>query len=104
MAESLQKADKQRLVSLKSCTKHIHKPLNYYCSECREIVCATCFVESHKLHDCNDMPSMVEKLRDKIEKKAKKIPNYVNEMLLMRDDIEKKKADSLKEIAAQEHK
>src|SRR6218665_3214979 len=104
MAESLQKTEKQRLVSKISCTKHIEKPLNYYCSECKKIVCFTCFTESHTLHDCNDMPSMVEKLRDKIEKKAKKISTYANEMLLMRDDTEKKKADFLKEIAEQEQK
>src|SRR6218665_200620 len=42
------KSDTKRLVSKKLlCTKHIHNILNYYCADCKKIVCVSCFVESH---------------------------------------------------------
>src|SRR6218665_3205101 len=49
------KSETRRLVSMKSCPKHSHNPLNFYCAKCKKIVCVSCFVESHKLHDCKDV-------------------------------------------------
>src|SRR6218665_1461510 len=48
------KSDRNRLMSMKSCTKHIHKLLDYYCAECRKVVCVSCFIESHASHKCKD--------------------------------------------------
>src|SRR6218665_3067398 len=96
------KPETKRLVSKKSCTKHIHKPLDYYCSDCKKVVCVSCFVESHKLHDCKDVTSVDEEFRQAIEKEAWKISTYVKDMLQMRNINENKNADFLKEIVEKE--
>src|SRR6218665_447232 len=96
------KSETKRLVSMKSCTKHIHKPLDYYCSDCMKVVCVSCFVESHKVHDCKDVTTVDEEFRQAIENKARKMSTYANEMMLFRRKNEKRKADFLKVIAEKE--
>src|SRR6218665_1723681 len=95
-------SETKRLVSKKSCTKHIHKPLDYYCSDYKKVVCVSCFVESHRLHDCKDVTTVDEEFRQAIEKEAWRISTYVKEMLLMRNNNEEKNADFLKEIVKME--
>src|SRR6218665_862249 len=96
------KSETKRLVSKKFCTKHIEKPFDYYCAECQKIVCVSCFVESHKLHDCKDVTTVDEEFRQIIEKKAQKISTYVNKILFMRKHNEKSKEDFLKQIVVAE--
>src|SRR6218665_1509845 len=91
-----------RFVSTKLFTKHIHKPLDYYCAECKKIVCVSCFVESHKLHDCKDVTTVDEEFCQTIKKKAWKISTYVNEMLIERNNNEKRKEDFLRELIVRE--
>jgi len=96
------KSEKKRLVSKKTCTKHIHKPLDYYCSDCKKVVCVSCFVESHKLHDCKDVTTVDEEFRQEIGKEAWKVSTYVKEMLQMRNNNENKNSDFQKEIVEKE--
>src|SRR6218665_899072 len=96
------KSEVNRFVSMKLCPKHIHKPLDYYCADCKKIVCVSCFVESHKLHDCKDVTTVDEEFRQMIEKKAQKISTRLNEISFMRKHNEKKHADFLKEIVEKE--
>src|SRR6218665_1398687 len=63
------KSESNRLISKKSCVKRIHKPLDYYCAECKKIVCVSCFVESHASHKCKDVTTVDEEFRQAIEKK-----------------------------------
>jgi len=92
----------RRITSVKFCAMHTQKPLDYYCADCMKIVCVSCFVESHKLHDCKDVTTVDEEFRQTIEKKAWKISTYMSEMLLMRNNEEKRKVDFLKEIVEKE--
>src|SRR6218665_2742151 len=96
------KSETRRLVSTKSCPKHSHNPLNFYCAECKKIVCVSCFVESHKLHDCKDVTTVDKEFRQTIEKKARKISTCVKEMLFMRKRNENRKSDFLKEMVEKE--
>src|SRR6218665_1595085 len=82
----------------KSCTKHIHKPLDHYCAECRKTVCVLCFFESHKLHDCKEVNKVDKEFRQTIKSKAMKISTYTNEMLLMKTNNDKRQSDLFKEI------
>jgi len=97
------KSETKQLVSKKSCTKHVHKTLDYYCSKCKKIVCVSCFVESHTLHDCKDVTTVDEEFRQAIEKEAWKISTYEKEMLQIRNNNEKKNADFLKEIVEKDN-
>src|SRR6218665_1812966 len=96
------KSETKRTVSMKSCTRHSYNPLNYYCVDRKKIVCVSCFVESHKSHDCKDVTTVDEEFRQTIEKRARKISAYLNEMLLMRNNNDKRKADLLKQISEKE--
>src|SRR6218665_20447 len=96
------KSEMRRLVSTKSCPKHSHNTLNFYCSECKKIVCVSCFVESHKIPDCKDVATVDEEFRQTIEKKAQKISTYVNEMCFMRNTMIREKKDFVKEIVEKE--
>src|SRR5688572_18701964 len=83
----------RKMTNVRFCSKHIHKPLDYYCAECKKIVCVSCFVESHKLHDCKDVTTVEKEFRQMIEKKAWNISACMNEMLFMRNNKEMRKAD-----------
>src|SRR6218665_2019357 len=98
------KTERSRFVSKKSCTIHVNTPLNYYCADCKKIVCMPCFVESHKLHDCKDVSTVDEEFRQTIQKRTLKISTYMNEMLVKRNNIVKRKADFLKQIFEEEMK
>src|SRR6218665_793720 len=96
------KSEINRFVSMKLCTKHIHKPLDYCCAECKKIVCVSCIVESHKLHDWKDVTTVDEEFRQTIDKNATMISTYLNEMLLLKKDNETRKADLLRDIVGKE--
>src|SRR6218665_835485 len=96
------KSERNKIISVKCCTKHIHKPLDYYCAECKEIVCVSCFVERHKLHDCKDVTTVNEEFRETIKKNATKISTSATQMQLLRYNNEKRKADFLKCIVEKE--
>src|SRR6218665_3721702 len=134
-------SERNRLISMKSCTTHTRKLLNYYCAECKKIVCVSCFAEGHKFHNCKEVTTVDEEFRKllnyycaeckkivcvscfaeghkfhnckevttvdeefrlRIEQKELKISTYVNEMLIERNNNEKRKADFLTEIAVTE--
>lgn len=89
---------------MKFCAKHANKPLDYYCAECKKIVCASCFVENHKLHDCKDVAKVDQEFRKTIKKEPRKMSTYEDEMLSMKRNREKIKADYLKKIVEKENK
>lgn len=88
--------------SVKYCTRHIKKRLDYYCSDCKKLVCVSCFVESHKSHDCKDVATVEDEFRQTIEKKSWTISNYADEMLSIRKITEERKAEFLQEIQEKE--
>ena len=98
------KTETKRFSSMKFCIKHIQKPLDYYCDECKKIVCVSCFVESHKLHDCKDVTTVGDEFRKTIEKEALKTSINLNEILLMKNNNQKRKEDFLKQIGEKEKK
>src|SRR6218665_3176009 len=93
---------KRPLANILLCDNHSHKPLDYYCFGCKKIVCVSCFVEDHASHKCKDVTTADGKFRQMIEKEAYKMSTSINEMLLMRDNNVKRKADFLREIDEKE--
>src|SRR6218665_451155 len=81
--------------SVKYCSEHSQKPLEYYCAECKKIVCVYCFVERHKLHYCKAITTVDTDFRQTIEKNARKISNYADEILVVKKSIENRKEDFL---------
>src|SRR6218665_924942 len=96
------KTETDLLDTIKSCAKHSHKPLNYYCIDCKKIVCFSCFFESHKFHDCKYVSTAGEEFRQRIKNKAQKISTYKNKLLLLKYNNEQRKVDVLTEIVEKE--
>src|SRR6218665_1508319 len=46
-----------------NCDIYRGKILDYYCTECKKVVCVSCFVESHRTHDCKDVNTVEEEFR-----------------------------------------
>src|SRR6218665_3569080 len=91
-----------RVYSVKYCSEHSQKPVEYYCADCKKIVCVYCFVERHKSHDCKAITTVDTDFRQTIEKNARKIANYANEILVVKESIETRKEDFLVEIVEKE--
>src|SRR6218665_933455 len=96
------KSERNRITSTKTCTKHIQKLLDYYCADCKKIVCVSCFIERHASHKCSDVTSVEAEFRQKIERKSSKILTPMNEIVFIRNNNEKRKLDFLTEIAKRE--
>jgi len=47
----------------KYCAKHQDEVLKWYCLECKESTCGTCFIQSHKSHDYSDIISVADERR-----------------------------------------
>src|SRR6218665_2648086 len=85
------------------CTEHTQKPLNYYCADCKKIVCVSCFVESHASHKCKDVTKIDKEFRQAIQKKLYKVSIYADEMLSLKKKTEIRKADFLKEMVKKKY-
>lgn len=85
-----------------NCSKHPQKFLDYYCTDCKKIVCVSCFVESHKSHDCKDVTTVEEEFRLAIEKKSAKIFSYAGEMLSKKRNLERTKEEFIDKIRKRE--
>src|SRR6218665_3960902 len=89
-------------LAIKFCSNHTQKPLDYYCADCKKIVCVSCFVLSHASHKCKDVTTVAEEFRKTIDTKSLKISTYVNELLLMINNEKERKAEFLKQMIQKE--
>src|SRR6218665_670605 len=84
------------------CSKHTQKPLDYYCADCKKIVCVSCFVESHASHKCKDVTTVDEEFRRTVQRNSSQVSIYADEMLYLKKKEETRKADFLKEVVDKE--
>src|SRR6218665_1290176 len=75
-------------VSAMNCDIHRGKALDYYCAECRKVVCVSCFVESHKTHDCKDVNTVEDEFRQMIKSSADKMSTLAGELLVKKEKSE----------------
>src|SRR6218665_2289953 len=87
--------------TLINCDIHRGKLLDYYCAECKKIVCVSCFVESHKEDDCKDVNTVEEEFRQMIKSSADRMSTLAGELLAKKEKMESKE-DFLTKIAVRE--
>src|SRR6218665_2016485 len=75
-----------------NCDIHRGKILDYYCAECKKVVCVSCFVENHKTHDCKDVNTVEEEFRQMIKSSADQISMLAAELLAKKEKSESKDA------------
>ena len=49
-----------------SCSRHSNKNLELYCIQCNDAICAVCFIESHKSHECLDIDRVAKDLESQM--------------------------------------
>ena len=76
--------------NLVNCDIHRGKVLDYYCAECKKVVCVSCFVEGHKTHNCKDVNTVEDKFRPVIKRIADKMSRLAGELLARKDKSESK--------------
>jgi len=96
------KKEAEKTLSVINCDIHRSKLLDYYCAECKKVVCVSCFVESHRTHDCKDVNTVEGKFRKMIRSSADKISTLAGE-LLAKKEKSKGKEDFLTRIAEREN-
>lgn len=84
------------------CSKHTEKTLDYYCTDCKKVVCMSCFVENHASHRCKDVTTVEVELRQTIKRNSVKISMYTRETLSLRKNADINQEDFLKEMVDQE--
>src|SRR6218665_3080371 len=90
------------IADAKYCMKHAQKLLDYYCADCKKIVCVSCVDENHKSHNCKDLTTVDEEFRLMIEKYTWRISNYADEMLSLKKHEGSRKAELFKKVANKE--
>jgi len=84
-----------------NCDIHRKKVLDYYCTECKKVVCVSCFVENHRFHDCKDVSTVEEEFRNIIGNSAHVISTLSAEILAKKNKSESREKFLLK-MAARE--
>src|SRR6218665_2028585 len=96
--------DIRKMQPTRSCAVHNQQPLNFYCADCKKIICVSCFVENHVSHICKDVTSVEKEFRQTIEMNASKISNFAEEMLSIGRKAEQRAREVLLRFAGTEEK
>lgn len=67
------KIDADALAASSLCAQHPAKPLEMLCMECQAMICVMCFAESHHLHKCADVNSLVPEFKNTMKANVKTI-------------------------------
>lgn len=61
------------------CDKHPMKPLEFFCSDCKSVICMACFVGSHNFHKCSDINVLIPEFRRQLREDAQKVSSLIAE-------------------------
>lgn len=96
--------DMRRISPNKSCNDHNGKPLDYYCPQCKKILCISCVLENHASHECKDVSTVDDEFRQAIERIGRNISAYADEISAKGKDMQHRKKNvvlKLKEIESE---
>lgn len=78
------------------CDEHNKKQVDMYCSDCKHVLCTTCFAESHQLHMCSDVNKVADGFRKQIATDLGRIDQFSNEIGAKVKEIDREKAEFLR--------
>jgi len=76
------------------CEQHKGEEIRMFCQECRVAICVTCFIKSHKAHDCSDIKEVSDVLSD--TQKVSELWKITEDVL---ERLEKEKNDYIEHLA-----
>ena len=69
-----------------SCPKH-GRPLDMYCDDCQQVVCAKCFHDDHRNHKCDFVADLISKSNQEINDHLATIKQQIGNVLNALDNI-----------------
>lgn len=89
----------RKMFQVRNCPEHPRKPLDYYCADCKKVICVSCFVENHKSHDCKDVVNVETEIRQTVKNNSTRISSFAGEMASKRSNLQKVKETFLQVIS-----
>lgn len=89
----MSKEEIQKVFSRCVCEKHEEKPLEIYCSDCQEVICMVCFLESHQGHKMSDVKKALEGFRNEIDSNLDALSGCLDDFVARREQLEKSKTE-----------
>ena len=90
------------------CDSHPGRPVEYYCSECDKVACATCAAEEHKPHSCiraeiivDDYKTSIGDLIKQTQNVADMFRNAIGEVETVLKGLEESKRTKTEEVCKQ---
>lgn len=91
--------DIRKMLPTRNCSDHNQKPLDFYCADCKTLLCVSCFVERHALHKCKDVTTIEDEIRQTIQTNALKISSYADEILSQGEVLKRRKESVVSKLA-----
>lgn len=64
------------------CDKHIDKPLDVFCRECKAKICLSCLIKDHYGHSVLEVREFLDEIRKQMSKELEKVSKYEREMTI----------------------
>jgi len=84
------------------CKKHSKDLLRFYCFDCKQVTCMTCFIEMHSSHKCSDVNSLIADFQNQITKDVDSIAAGVDVCHSLLENISKQKSEFITQAAQAE--
>jgi len=84
------------------CKKHSKDLLRFYCFDCKQVICMTCFIEMHSLHRCSDANGLTADFQNHIAKDVSSIAAGVDKCQSVLENISKDKSGFITQVTQTE--
>lgn len=95
LKEALNAGKSPSTSSLRFCAKHPERVLDFYCASCKSIVCSSCSVEEHTLHDCKEAARAAVDFRQKLETNSARMLAHTALLKSKKLDMERRRKEFL---------
>lgn len=87
----------RQMFPIQTCKRHPGKSLDYYCNNCKIVVCISCFLVDHQTHTCKEVETVDGSFRQRLDESSKKLSHYTQLVLLKKNEVEREKTAFLRE-------
>jgi len=84
------------------CKEHGKDLLRFYCFDCKEVICTSCFIEAHSTHKCSDISSLVEEFHSQMTKDVNGVAAGLQKCQSLLENISKEKREFTAQAARAE--
>lgn len=82
-----------------TCGQHSKDLLRFYCFDCKQVICMTCYIEMHSSHKCSDINSLIADFQNDISKDVNSMAAGVDKCQLLLENISNEKSKFISQVA-----